>query len=472
MNQTTLATWELDPGDGVLVQAPVPNIAEKPLAFDFDQAAPPISSDQQGTAAFRYWAAAAALRRGADFWRGLLPTAPNAQWQMGDTLNVRLDEAVDLNAYYDRQALNFFHGQGAGGSTVYSAESPDITTHEMGHAILDSLKPGFWNAASDEIAAFHESFADISAILSALQLPSVRQSVLSQAGGHFYKSSRLSRLAVQLAAAIRLIAPQAVEPDCLRNAYNSFVYQDPTGLPSDAPASQISSEAHSFSRVFTGAFYEILAGCLAARAANSSAPTPDELGETALDIARILIKAVYDAPVVPNIYSQIAAGMVQNCGSVNANYPSVMKSVFVRRSILTLHSAVTSQQLPRAATAAAVSQGISPLSLTYNLGPLALEGGVYGLDKPLFVEPASQPRPFAVAAAALDGSTIEPPSGTAAAKAFIDDLFRRGRVNYNDLGDPQGRLTAPHKLKSHYLVEIGEGYKIERLLFDCWPQVR
>jgi hypothetical protein len=32
------------------------------------------------------------------------------------SLNVILDEGEDLNAYYDRNALNFFHGQGVGGT--------------------------------------------------------------------------------------------------------------------------------------------------------------------------------------------------------------------------------------------------------------------------------------------------------------------------------------------------------------------
>jgi hypothetical protein len=82
---------------------------------------------------------------------------PNAVWQPGPTLNVILDEGKDLNAYYDRKALNFFHGQGAGG-TVYSGESPDIVCHEMGHGILDSIKPQLFDAMSGEVAAFHEGF--------------------------------------------------------------------------------------------------------------------------------------------------------------------------------------------------------------------------------------------------------------------------------------------------------------------------
>jgi len=56
-----------------------------------------------------------------------------------------------------------------------SGESPDVVCHELGHALLDSFKPQLFDAASMEVAAFHESFGDMSALLSALQLPSVRE---------------------------------------------------------------------------------------------------------------------------------------------------------------------------------------------------------------------------------------------------------------------------------------------------------
>jgi hypothetical protein len=230
----TIRAWEDDPATGILVDRPVPNVAKKPLAFSFPTPMPKPAPYQPGTVEFRYWTAAEALRRGADFWAARVPLTA---WEVGPSLKVLLDEGTDLNAYYDRNALNFFHGPSPNG-TVYSGESPDIVCHEMGHAVLDSFKPQLWNAGSHEVAAFHESFADISAILSALQLPSLRTAILSDTGGHFYQSSRLSRLAEQLGAAIRAQQPDAVDRDSLRNAVNSFTYKDPINLPQMAPASQ------------------------------------------------------------------------------------------------------------------------------------------------------------------------------------------------------------------------------------------
>jgi len=63
----------------------------------------------------------------------------------------------------------------------------------MGHAIPDTIKPGLWDAAAQEIPAFHESFGDMSAILSAL------------------------------------------DSDSLRNAANSFTYHDPLSLSGSCP---------------------------------------------------------------------------------------------------------------------------------------------------------------------------------------------------------------------------------------------
>ena len=145
-----VSVWEDDPEPGVRVTRPLPDPAKRPLAYNFPGRAP-TPGGAPGTASFRYWTAAECLRRGADFWA---PRMPSGNWQPGASLRVLLDEGVDLNAYYDRRALNFFHGPSPSG-TVYSGESPDVACHEMGHAILDSIKPQLWGAASHEAAAFH-----------------------------------------------------------------------------------------------------------------------------------------------------------------------------------------------------------------------------------------------------------------------------------------------------------------------------
>ena len=453
----TIRAWEDDPGSGVLGDRPVPDLAQRPLAYVFPRPAPRPAAYQPGTPEFRYWTTAEALRRGADFWANLVPLS---KWEVGPALKILLDEGEDLNAFYDRRALNFFHGPSPQG-TVFSAESPDVACHEMGHAILDSFKPQLWDAASNEVAAFHESFGDMSAILSALQLPSLRTAILSDTGGHLFRNSRLSRLAEQLGDAIRAQNPDAVDPDCLRNAVNSFTYEDPIDLPPFAPARELSSEAHSFSRVFTGAFFESLGSMLTAEAATPSAPTSQELLAVATDLAKILVQAVQEAPVVPNWFAQVAAGMVQLAGSFDAKYPAILKGVFVKRSILSLDTATSVAALHRSMAATAAPKDAEPLA------EIALASRHYGLERPLLVKAASHARPFAATAAAPDASPIDPASAATAAKGFVDDLFRSGHIDYNGTGTPETRIAHGRGLHTHRLVPRANGIRLERKLFNC-----
>src|SRR5262245_51210636 len=117
---STVAAWEDDPGaTGQLkpIERPMPVLNQGPLPLEFAGPAVVPGMYDPGTPQFRYWAAAEALRRAADFWAPLLPAG--VTWQPGGALQVLLDEGVDLNAYYDRNALNFFHAT-VDGKTYYS----------------------------------------------------------------------------------------------------------------------------------------------------------------------------------------------------------------------------------------------------------------------------------------------------------------------------------------------------------------
>ena len=350
---------------------PVPDLTLSPLSLAIPGVtAPQPRSYDLASVDFRYWSAAEAAARGAAFWRQLLPTG--TAWQLGDTLPIKLDEGEDFNAFYDRQALNFFHGTAAG-RTVYSGESPDIVCHEQGHAVLDAIRPELFDAGSIEAAAFHESFGDMSAILVALQLPTLRAAVLTETGGDLTRSSRLSRLAEQLGWAIRQFSPDAVERDCLRNAVNSFVYTNPEGLPSNAPAASLSSEPHSFSRVFTAAFFEAIAGGFRLAGPN---PGEADLQTVSLDLARLLISGILATPIVPEYMSQVAASIVAADaaaeGRRRGKYGDVLKAGFVRHGILSPQSAVSVATMHMAGVAALAHPGM--MAIAGPGGPAAVRG--------------------------------------------------------------------------------------------------
>ena len=85
--------WEDDPGAGAqpsggqVIQRPVPVLRDQPFPTRIvhPSSAPEAKPHPPGTAEFRYWTAAEALRRGADFWGALLP---GISWEVGSILPV------------------------------------------------------------------------------------------------------------------------------------------------------------------------------------------------------------------------------------------------------------------------------------------------------------------------------------------------------------------------------------------------
>ncbi len=452
-----VAAWEDDPLSGARpLERPAPDLSAQPLRLRIEGVAPLPRIYRRGTRQFRYWTAAEALRRGADFWAGLLPAG--ATWQPGRTLVVTLDQGVDLNAYYDRRGLWFFH-EDIGGATVFSGESPDVLCHELGHAVLDAVRPQLWDAMSVEVAAFHESFGDLSAALSALQLPTVRAAVLTATGGKLYRTSRLSRLAEQLGWALRQIRPDLADPDCLRNAVNSFFYRDPVTLPSSSPASALSSEPHSFSRVFTGGYFEALALMLAGVAVS---PTEEDLRQVSVDAGRLLVAAVRAAPVVPDYYSQVAAHVLEaDLKLFSRKYHDALKSAFVRRGILSLQAAAATR-ISRMAGTVVAAPG------TGRLSRLTLTEEGFGLGRrSLTFTVASEARRFAVGSAAFGQGSVPPAEARQAARAFVEYLFRRGRVDVGAHGDPDVRLVHGGATKTHRIREEQGKLVLVRRTFDC-----
>ena len=465
-----ISSWEDDPAsvpNPQPIERSNPDLSSGPFSLTIQAPISPAPDIYQpGTPEFRFWAAAEAARRGADFWTGILQNTGlgGATWQPGAPLPIILDEGVDLNAFYDRQALNFFHAKANGGTTVFSGESPDVVCHELGHAILDSVRPELFDAHLTEVAAFHESFGDMSAILSALQLPSIRSGLLSDTEGLIDRSSRVSRLAEQLGAAIRARQADAVDPDCLRNAANSFVYQDPQTLPDSTPASSVSSEPHSFSRVFTGAFLNALANMLISRNAQ---PSADDLLQVSTDMAVLIIRGVLAAPVVPDYYSQVALQMVNESQNVNGGiYTSGLRGALVQRSILSLQAATT--PLPAAPLAMGAANAEATPRKAFTSTSMAVRAGeAYGLPgKRLLLDVHRGFRPMA-AAAAFDVGTATPPLHEGALFSFTEELFRHGRVETEPHQDPASRISHPTTSKTHYLEASGNDLRLRRRRFDC-----
>jgi hypothetical protein len=468
-NVDVVRVWQDDPMSGAeAVEVPAPKLRSGSLRANLTGRAPAAKPYEPGTAGFRYWACAGAVGRGIHYWTSHLPKGTS--WQVGASLPVHLDEGVDLNAYYSRKSppdtpgLHFFHDR-ASDVNVYSGESPDVVCHELGHAVLDALRPQLWDAMSGEVAAFHESFGDMSAMLTALQLPSMRAGLLAETAGNLASSSRLSRLAEQLGWAIRFRHPDAVDPDCLRNAVNSFFYRPPEALPPTAPASSLSSEPHSFSRLFTAAFLEAMAGMVAMRSSRSK-PDDKDLASVSNDAGDILVDAITSAPVTAQYFAQVAVHMLTADGRLfkGAN-TSALTSAFVRRGILSLETAAFPQVVEPVTGTSRRMAALTGPDASPSLTRVAISGQRAGLgDRAILVEEPAEPGRIQARSSLVASSTSAPVSSESAANSFFEFLVRRGRI---DFGDLRGPLVQPHVRKTHVLVPEGDALALLRRRFDC-----
>jgi len=262
-----------------------------------------------GTLAFQYWQGEIALERVVRVWEDLFDR-DFAAWHGGKPLHVKLRAGRDLNAFYDRKSLQFFFDKDkASGRTVYASESMDVVTHEAGHAILDIYQPGYWSSVDIETASFHEAFADCSALLTTLTDVAVRRQFLVESAGMARRSNLVSRLAEALGRAIydNYGSGAVGDPTRLRDANNSYRYARPDTLPAGAPDDALAGEPHSFSRVFTGAFYDLLVWLLAREAKDD----PSEAGveRTRRLAGRLLGRAIETLPPGEARYLAVAFRM-------------------------------------------------------------------------------------------------------------------------------------------------------------------
>lgn len=306
----TIRFFPNDPGATVgLLEVPPPGRlpGDPPYQIEGRRYAP--APYAPGTIAFQQWQGEASLARTIRAWEDFFDRDFDA-WHSGAPLRVRLRAGRDLNAFYDRKSLQFFYDTDrVTGRDVFAAESLDIVAHEAGHAILDVYQPGYWSLPDPETAAFHEAFSDCSSLLVTLGETAVRRAFLEEAGRSLRSSNLVSRLAEALGRAIHNnYGPGALsDPTRLRDANNRFRHADPRKLPPRGNDETLTSEPHSLSRVFSGAFYQFVIGLLAEGVREGGG---EELVEVARRRAgRLLARAVETLPPGEARFRDLAARM-------------------------------------------------------------------------------------------------------------------------------------------------------------------
>lgn len=258
------------------------------------------------------------------------------RWAGSSNLIVIPQAGVDLNAFYNRHSMQFFfYHDKALGKTVYTANSADIVTHELGHAILDTYRPDTWSAAYLEVWSFHEAWADLTAILSLMQHDEVLEHMLKETGNDISKDNVASRLAEEVGRSIYNLSPDSGHhPSYLRNAINNFKYVNPGSLPKAAPNDQLAAECHSFGRVFLGAFYDILVA-IYNQTVNEGHPPINCLRHARDTLAQYALKAIQNAPINARFYESVAKTMLWADFSTHKKYHDSMRDVFIKRNIIT-----------------------------------------------------------------------------------------------------------------------------------------
>lgn len=262
------------------------------------------------------------LCRSLNYFQSIVDN-PIKKWVDGPKLIVNVVKSREINAYYDRRSLRFLSAHVKKmGRIVDTSNSAEIVAHELGHALLDCLRPQFWNTQNREIWAFHEAFGDINAIVTTLQSDVMIRQMLEETGGDLKKSNCVSRIAEEMGQAWN-------STNYLRDVSVVFDYVQPNYLPHNAPEKKLSSEGHSFSRVFSGAWYEIFCQIFELE---KKQKTEIDAVKSARDIAyRYFLKATQTAPILPKFFESIAKSMVLVS---DVSHKGLIEKVFFNRKIL------------------------------------------------------------------------------------------------------------------------------------------
>ena len=100
------------------------------------------------------------------------------------------------NAFYSAESHSLlfysFIGTGRSRRVYHTALAHDIVAHETGHAILDAIRPRYYEPFEPETSALHEAVGDLCAIFATLSHDSLRRRV---AAGRLDKWNLLSEIA-------------------------------------------------------------------------------------------------------------------------------------------------------------------------------------------------------------------------------------------------------------------------------------
>lgn len=262
--------------------------------------------------------------------------APMTRWAAVSQLNVIPRAGRMMNAFYDRRNLAFFYDvDPVTNKTFFCADSADVVSHELGHAILDSYRPELWNMVSLEVWAFHEAFGDFWSAMNAIMCDEAIAYLLNQTGGNLRTGNLCSNIAEEFGLVIWHMKQGngRLSQNYLRCAYNGYKYTPPALLGTDGPDTVLTGEPHSFSRVMSGALYDCFV-----RIYETNIPAHGQTGaiKVARDtMMRYVLTAVRYMPLSNKLYASFANTVLwADFNSPLRPYHDMMWEVFQDRQII------------------------------------------------------------------------------------------------------------------------------------------
>ena len=169
------------------------------------------------------------------------------------------------NAFYnERERLLGFYSFQVNGQVFNAAQSADVISHETAHAVLDGLRDLHNESFGLGPMAFHESFGDMTAVLVSLHDDSLITRLLEWTKGDLRVQNFIAAVAENVARGLSEQEQEHAHEHTLylRNAINglkALPFDDLPAHPKD-PETELGRESHNYSRLFTGAFYDIFVG--------------------------------------------------------------------------------------------------------------------------------------------------------------------------------------------------------------------
>ncbi len=256
------------------------------------------------TPEFLFWQCREAALRAVEVWETIDSKLKAWGTSSPKRLTLTPNAGFQLNAGYTRAGLDFYEFA-TGKKSTFSGASTDVVSHEAGHAFLDALRPELWDTTFTETNAFHEAFGDCIALLTALSDQETRTSLLATTKD-LSKSNFVETLMEDLADGTKREHGVDFDSSAPRHALNNFKWQLPAALPKRGKPSVLTSEMHSFGRVFAGCFYDSLRNIF------TSQPKQDQvnLWKAAQTLGKLLAEAAREAPETPRFFQSVGRAMV------------------------------------------------------------------------------------------------------------------------------------------------------------------